>query len=70
MTHYFTGSPCKRGHLANRLLSDRSCVECNKEKRARYYKENPEKHREARRQAYAANPEKYIQRKPKVQPYS
>jgi hypothetical protein len=58
MTHYFTGTPCKRGHLANRLLSDRSCVECNKEKRAKYYKENPEKYREVRRQAYAANPDK------------
>lgn len=58
MTHYFTGKPCKRGHLANRLLSDRSCTECNKEKRAKYYKENPEKYRELRRQAYAANPEK------------
>ena len=58
MKHYFTGKPCKRGHIANRLLCDRSCVECNKEKRARYYKEDPEKYRELRRQAYAANPDK------------
>lgn len=58
MTYYFTEKPCKRGHIANRLLCDRSCVECNKEKRARYYKENPEKYRKLRRQAYAANPEK------------
>jgi hypothetical protein len=58
MTHYFTGKPCKRGHLANRLLSDRSCLECNKEKRARYYKENPEKFRQMRREAYATNPDK------------
>ena len=58
MTHYFTGKPCKRGHLANRLLSDRSCMECNKEKRARYYKENPEKFKQLRREAYAANPNK------------
>lgn len=58
MTHYFTGKPCKRGHIANRLLCDRSCVECNKQKRARLYKENPEKFRKARRDAYAANPDK------------
>lgn len=58
MIHYFTGKPCKRGHIANRLLCDRSCVECNKEKRARFYKENPEKFRKARRDAYAANPDK------------
>jgi hypothetical protein len=47
MTHYFTGKPCKRGHLANRLLSDRSCMECN-----------PEKFKQLRREAYAANPDK------------
>lgn len=57
MKHYFTGKPCKRGHVSNRLISDRSCLECTKEKIARYYKENPEKFRELRRQAYAANPE-------------
>jgi len=58
MIHYFTEKPCKRGHIANRLLSDRSCVKCNKEKRARYYKENPEKFRKIRRDLYAANPDK------------
>lgn len=57
MKHYFTGKPCLRGHITNRLISDRSCLNCNKEKRARYYIENPEKFRALRRQAYAANPE-------------
>lgn len=27
-THYFTGVACKRGHVANRLVSTRQCVEC------------------------------------------
>lgn len=25
---YFTGKPCKRGHLSERYLSTRGCVEC------------------------------------------
>jgi 5-methylcytosine-specific restriction endonuclease McrA len=40
--HYCTGEPCKRGHLANRLVSNRQCVVCqtegkNKAKQAAYY---------------------------------
>lgn len=27
---YFTGRPCKRGHLAPRMVANRLCVECNK----------------------------------------
>lgn len=26
--YYFTGQPCKRGHIAQRLVSNMSCVEC------------------------------------------
>lgn len=28
LTRYFTGSPCPRGHIAERLVSNRSCTEC------------------------------------------
>jgi hypothetical protein len=27
---YFTGKPCKHGHVAERLLSNRACVVCAK----------------------------------------
>jgi hypothetical protein len=27
-THYFTGQPCKRGHLAPRFVSNTGCTEC------------------------------------------
>lgn len=30
MTQYFTGKPCKRGHIANRFISNRRCVECHR----------------------------------------
>lgn len=58
LKHYFTGNECKHGHIARRLVSDRSCMECNKEKRQRLYDADPEKFRERRRNAYALNPEK------------
>jgi hypothetical protein len=28
LTHYFTGKPCKRGHIATRYVSTANCVEC------------------------------------------
>lgn len=29
-THYFTGKPCKHGHMALRRIKDRKCMECDK----------------------------------------
>ena len=31
LTRYFTGVPCKRGHVAERRVSDRGCIECRRE---------------------------------------
>lgn len=28
LTRYFTGKPCKHGHIAEKLLSNRTCIEC------------------------------------------
>jgi 5-methylcytosine-specific restriction endonuclease McrA len=28
-TRYFTGRPCKRGHIAERFVSTKTCCECN-----------------------------------------
>jgi len=28
LKHYFTGKPCKHGHIENRLVSNRGCVSC------------------------------------------
>jgi hypothetical protein len=66
-------TPCKRGHIALRVTSTGTCMECRKlMERERYhadpqktaervrkkYVENAEKLRQKRREAYAANPEK------------
>lgn len=44
LKQYFTGVPCKYGHVCNRDVSDRSCYECKLIKAAKWKKLNPEKH--------------------------
>lgn len=36
LPHYFTGKPCKQGHVALRRVSDNRCLECSKEQAAKY----------------------------------
>jgi hypothetical protein len=38
LRHYFTGKPCKCGHVAERLLSNGDCIVCAKVKAARWQK--------------------------------
>src|SRR5258707_2011083 len=59
LKRYFTGEPCKRGHIAERLISDCTCVQCYVAARIA----NTEKIREQRRIRYAANPEKMREQK-------
>lgn len=40
---YFSGKPCKRGHISARLVSSRACCECQSEKNSARYAENAEK---------------------------
>ncbi len=73
LKRYFTGKPCKRGHVAERWVSSGECTECSyarclawqmaypEKSRAAYraFAEcNPEKIRAYSRAYYAANPEK------------
>jgi len=34
LVRYFTGKPCKRGHVAERLTSTANCLECERERAA------------------------------------
>lgn len=69
LTRYFTGKPCKHGHVCERFVSNKHCVACdqtwraaNPEKvrarNARWYEANLEKHRAATASWQRANPEK------------
>jgi hypothetical protein len=40
---YFTGKPCKHGHITKRLTATRTCCECIPAIKAKYRKENREK---------------------------
>lgn len=41
--YYFTGKPCCRGHIANRLVSTFVCVECNALANLEWRKKYPER---------------------------
>lgn len=42
---YFTGKPCKRGHICERYVSIRVCVKCHGDAFQEWRKANPEKRR-------------------------
>jgi Recombination endonuclease VII len=55
LTRYFTGKPCKHGHVSDRDVSSHTCGECLRIKQAEWVKANPEKRREADRKHRAKN---------------
>lgn len=42
-TRYFTGKPCKYGHLLERMVRNGACIGCMKEQAKRYKDKHPEK---------------------------
>lgn len=55
---YFTGRPCKRGHIAERRTGCGTCVECSALTIRKWQEANPEKVKLASRTWYSGNPEK------------
>jgi len=55
---YFTGAPCKHGHVCMRDVSDRSCYECKLVKSAQWKKMHTAKHAEVNSAWAKENPEK------------
>lgn len=53
--HYFTGKPCKHGHIANRLTSNSACVDCNKVLCSAAYFSNAEIRKAKRKAAWYAD---------------
>ena len=58
MTRYFTGKPCKHGHVCGRWVSNKTCSECSVQRVRRSYAANPERHRAYGVNWRKANPEK------------
>ena len=57
-TRYFTGTPCCRGHIAQRFVSTCSCLICWREDGKRFRALNRDKARRYENTYRAANPEK------------
>jgi hypothetical protein len=58
LKRYFTGEPCRHGHIAERSVHSGRCWECDRARHARSAKwkvANPERVRETRRKHRAAN---------------
>jgi hypothetical protein len=58
LKHFFTGKPCKHGHIAERSVRTGRCLECGRARTAKWKAANPERVREMRRKHRAANLEK------------
>ena len=55
LDRYYTGEPCKHGHLVQKLTVNGTCVECLRQKKAT--PQQKERANSARRKARAADPE-------------
>ncbi len=56
LRHYFTGKPCKNGHLEKRLVNCGTCMACSREKSLRYHYAHPQKAAEKARSFLGNNP--------------
>jgi len=46
LKHYFTGLPCRNGHIENRQTSDGTCMACSREKSSKWALLNRDKYLE------------------------
>lgn len=52
---YFTGVPCKHGHVAERATKNGHCLECGRLAQLARYRDEPEKYRAITKDHYATN---------------
>jgi len=55
LVFYFTGRPCRRGHVAKRWVAGRGCVACAPVNQKRRYDSDPESYLERQRQWQSEN---------------
>jgi len=58
LTHYYTGKPCKYGHITPRSVLNGTCMECLRLKSTKWYNENTDRHKAYSTQYYKNHPEK------------
>ena len=52
LTRYFTGKPCKYGHITERTISSNVCLQCGRQRTAQWIADNPEQKRNNDRKSY------------------
>lgn len=62
LPRYFTGKPCKHGHVSLRITANETCETCYKKTLERYRHDNPERIRETDRQHRAKTAETHRER--------
>ena len=67
LTYYYTGKPCKYGHLSERLVKGGACRECRRILATKYRTENREEYnrycREKKKESYTTEKRREIYRK-------
>jgi len=58
LKRYFTGKPCKHGHVSERRVSKSDCIECKKKYNKRFYEANPGRYKEYKKQYRKDNAER------------
>lgn len=61
LNRYFTGKPCKHGHISERRTENSNCVECQKVFMQGYYKNNKEAMNASASQYYLDNRDKILE---------
>ena len=54
---YFTGKPCEHGHVTERRVDSKACLECRKERKKEYREQNKERIKEYKKEYYEQNKE-------------
>lgn len=60
LTHYFTGEPCKHGHLSPRYVRDGKCSTCVQDRVLAHKIANPEMVKETSRRYHAVNRDDHL----------
>lgn len=65
LSRYFTGKPCKHGHVSERNVASRMCCECRDEYAKQYYLLNKDRYRELSSIRYSENRDEILARQRK-----
>lgn len=63
LTRYFTGKPCKHGHISEREVASGNCTECLRLKQAALRKASPERSKEVQRRYREKNKKRLLELK-------